>query len=217
MKKWSSACVLISLVALNVPFVASAESAFDEEVRLLADALQVGAGSVIADIGAGEGNFAIALAASVGETGRVYASEMEVEKREEIAEAVADAEASRVEVVVAEFDATGIAEGSCDAIYLRTVYHHIMHPEVFGKSLFETLKPGGRLVIVDFPPTRWLNWFTDQYILDMRGGHGVEMVDVEKELAASGFVKVGTRITWPDSNFIARKYALIFERPAVGE
>ena len=48
--------------------------------------------------------------------------------------------------------ATNLPPACCDAIFMRDVYHHITEPEAFNKSLAASLKPGGRLAVIDFPP-----------------------------------------------------------------
>lgn len=201
--------VLVALLAQPV----AAESTFDREVRLIAEGLKLAKGSVIADIGAGDGKFAIALSPRVGETGKVYATELDEDDREDIESAAADAGVTRVEVTVAQFEATGLPKECCDGVFLSRVYHHLTTPAPFGRSLFETVRPGGRLMIIDFPPSFWLALFTPDGIPEDRGGHGIPPEIMIKELETAGFVKLESIEKWPSSNFVTRNYAVIFERP----
>jgi SAM-dependent methyltransferase len=45
-----------------------------------------------------------------------------------------------------------LPDSCCDAMFMRDVYHHVTAPEAFNRSLFASLKPGGRLAILDFRP-----------------------------------------------------------------
>jgi predicted methyltransferase len=81
------------------------------------------------------------------------------------------------------------------------------------KSLFETIKPGGKLVIVDFPPTRWLALWKPKGVPEDRGGHGIEPETVIKELEAAGFKLTDQLDAWPTSNFVTKNYGLSFYRP----
>ena len=203
------ASALVAVLAQS----AAAESKFEHEVRLLVEGLKLVEGSVIADVGAGDGKFAIALSARVGETGKVYATELSEDDRMDIEASAADAGATRVEVVAAQFEGTGLPAGCCDGVFLSRVYHHLTAPEPFDRSLFETLRPGGRLMLIDFPPTFWLALFTPDGIPENRGGHGVPPEIMIEELEAAGFVRIETIEKWPTSNFVTRNYAVIFERP----
>jgi predicted methyltransferase len=184
----------------------------DEEIRLLSLWLALAPGKTVADIGAGDGEYAIALAEYVRPSGTVYATELEQEQRDEIAEAVQEAGATNIEVRAAQIESTGLPAGSCDAALVRDVYHHFTEPEKMAESLFETIRPGGRLVVVDFPPTRWLSFWTPEGTPD-RGGHGIEPETLIRELEAAGFERVDRLDEWPTSNFVTHNYGLSFERP----
>lgn len=205
---------LIGALLLALAPAAAAESNFDREIRLLEQWLAVRDGSILADVGAGEGEYAIALSRAVGDTGQVFATELGADQRREIEAAASEAGAARVAVVEAQIAATGLSDACCDGVFLRGVYHHLTEPEAFGRSLFATLRPGGRLVIIDFPPSFWLALWTPKGIPGDRGGHGIAPEALIRELEAAGFVHVETLAKWPGNNFVTRQYAVVFERPA---
>ena len=198
-------------LALVAP--AHAESDFDAEIRLLQGALRIAPGDVIADIGAGQGEYAIALAPRVGPEGRVFATELDAGDRAAIEDAARESGASQVDVRPAETDGTGLPAASCDGAYLRGVYHHLTEPDAFAEDLFATIEPGGRLVVIDFPPSFWLAWWTPEGIPEDRGGHGIRPELVIRELEAAGFVHARTIDRWPSYGFVTKDYALVFERP----
>lgn len=206
---------LLALIALCgvVARPVAAESTFDHEIRLLVELLRLGPGEVVADIGAGDGEYAIALARVVGEDGRVYATELEEDDRADIALAAREAGVDNVVVEAARIDGTGLPAASCDGAFLRTVYHHLTEPRAVAESLFATIRPGGRLVVIDFPPSFWLGWWTPEGIPEDRGGHGVRPELVVSELEAAGFVRTDTVEKWPTWGFVTRQYAVAFDRP----
>lgn len=202
-------CLLVALPATP----GLAESKFDREVALLGELLGLAPGSVVADIGAGDGDYALALAGIVGAEGIVYATELDEQKLAALKDLPQPAGGSPLRAVEGRIDGTGLEPGCCDAVFLRDVYHHITDPEPFMASLFATVRPGGRLVLIDFPPTFWLALFTPDGIPENRGGHGIRPELLIEEAEAAGFVPLRTVEKWPSSNFITRTYAVAFERP----
>lgn len=204
----------VALIGLALPGSVAAQSQMEQEMRLFTEMLQLAPGKIVADIGAGEGQYGFAVAEIVGAEGKVYATELDEEKLVALREAVAEQELANVEVVKGEYEGTALEPASVDAAFLRDVYHHITEPEKFLASLFQTIRPGGRLVLVDFPPTIWLALFTPEGIPESRGGHGITPELLTAEAKAAGFVPVKTVDEWPSSNFITKTYAVAFERPA---
>ena len=80
---------------------ASAQSEFKSDARRLVPAIQLHEGQTVADIGAGGGQLAVELAREVGPSGRVYATELEEDRRRDIREAAKSAGVKNVEVIEA--------------------------------------------------------------------------------------------------------------------
>jgi predicted methyltransferase len=185
--------VLAALVAALAPGCAAAGP--DDAERLLR-LLDVGEGAVVADIGAGDGALAVAVARRIGPEGRVYATELEEAQRAEIRAAAQDAGVANLEVRTAEIAATGLPTACCDAVFLHHVYHHLTEPEAIGRDIARALRPGGRLAIIDFPPTWYLSPWTPGDVSKSRAGHGIEAAAVVEELSALGFEPVRTEASW---------------------
>lgn len=81
---------------------------------------------------------------------------------------------------------TGLPAGCCDAILLRGVYHHLTEPTAALVSLRRALRPGGRLLVIDFAPVWWLAPWTPKGIPKDRGGHGNRPETVLREAEAVG-------------------------------
>ena len=199
-------------ISLFLAAAASAASRFEREVERLAALLAVGPGSRVADVGAGKGAFAIALAERVGPEGHVYATEIDAGLRAKIERAAREAGLANLTVVEALEDATGLPDACCDAIFLRGVYHHLTKPERVLESLARALRPGGRLAVIDFRPTRWLALWTPKDVPADRGGHGVRPEIVSREAVAAGFEPLALEEEWP-SSWLVPHYAISFRRP----
>jgi len=105
-------------------------------------------GEKIADIGAGGGYFSLKFAEAVGKQGAVYAVDTDSGKTEFIRESVAEKGLSNVQVVLAGKESVTLPEKT-DLIFLRNVYHHIPNRVKYFAKLRDSLKPDGRIAIVE--------------------------------------------------------------------
>ncbi len=183
------------LLALTLAALAAPVRADDEAARL-AKALALEPGSVVADIGAGAGELAFALAQTVGPSGRVYATELDSDRLEELREKAASV--SNVTVVEAQVTATGLPDDCCDAIYMRDVYHHLTDPAALNRDVARSLRPGGTFVVIDFRPGGLLRLFKVEGVSESRKGHGIAPADAERELGEAGFERVKLVDPWLD-------------------
>ena len=195
----------LAVAALSLSACRGQES-YRAEAERLAPLLHWQAGSVVADIGAGDGEMTQLVAERVGPTGRVYSTEIDTKKLDHLQELAA--KSKNIITVQAAEAATNLPPACCDSILLRRVYHHFPQPPEMDASLFKSLKPGGLLAVIDFPPRSWLP-DTKEHVPQNRGGHGVEEKIVVEELTAAGFEVVSRPENWRDDD-----YCLIFRKPA---
>ena len=116
----------------------------------LIDLLALKPGMTVAEIGAGRGEMTLHMARKLGADSRVYSTELNPEREDEIREAVEEAGLTDVTVLAAGKTETNLPPASCDAIFMSKVYHHFTEPRRINHSLYETLRPGGALTIIDF-------------------------------------------------------------------
>ena len=107
-------------------------------------------GMAVADVGAGTGLYTIAFAEAVGADGKVYAVDVAPKFLEFIEERAEKLSLSQVETVFASQESTNLAADSIDLAYLCDVYHHLETPKATLASIKRALRPGGRLVLVEF-------------------------------------------------------------------
>lgn len=130
-----------------------AQNAADAE-RVI-KALEIRAGSVVGEIGAGDGELTLAIAKAVGAAGRVFSNAFNKDRLADIAGAAEKAGLGNVATIEGRETETNFPDRCCDAIFMRNVYHHFTDPAAMNASLLKSLKPGGSLAVLDFgPPPR---------------------------------------------------------------
>ncbi len=183
------------------------------EMARLRQVLALKAGMSVADVGAGNGELTLALAAEVGAKGRLFATEIDAESIEDLRAAVAKARLDNVTVVQAQARDTGLPASCCDAVILRRVYHHLTNPVETDASLLRALRPRGTLAVIDFaPPLPWLWPWPPKGVPENRGGHGVAAQLVVGEVTASGFELVQVSDDWPGRGPLS-SYCAVFRKP----
>ena len=115
-----------------------------------------------------------------------------------------------VTVIEGAAASTNLPPACCDAMFMRDVYHHITDVPAFTKSLFVSLKPGGRLAIMDFRPSPGSKVFPG--VPENRGGHGIPPNLVEDELKAAGFTHLETIESWPGDEKTVM-FLVLFSKP----
>jgi ubiquinone/menaquinone biosynthesis C-methylase UbiE len=196
----------VRIVAISVlALVLSLAAASTEEIQRLRGVLAWKSGQTIADVGAGEGEIGFAATAIVGETGKVYLTELDENKRKALEEQVQKRGLKNAIVLQAAEKQTNLPDNCCDDIILRRVYHHLTAPMEIDTSLLRALKPGGQLAIIDFPPRKWLE--PVEGVPANRGGHGIPQNVLVDELTKAGFHIDKILSDWPEDSYcvIARK------------
>lgn len=137
------------------------------------------------EIGAGSGEITVLMGQAVGPSGRVFSNDLNADRRAEIAKAAAAANLSNVTVVEGAPASSNIAAGTCDALFMRNVYHHFGDPTTMDADLFRAVKAGGRIAVIDFVPRGTES--ADPKGRADEAHHGVSSASVIRELQAAGF------------------------------
>jgi ubiquinone/menaquinone biosynthesis C-methylase UbiE/rhodanese-related sulfurtransferase len=116
-------------------------------------ALALRPGQVVVDLGAGSGLFTRRFARAVGPSGRAIGLDIEPAVVEALKRDAAALGLANYEARLVAADNPGIPAASADVIFLSNTYHHVEQRVAYFTKLRDALKPGGRLVIVDFPPS----------------------------------------------------------------
>jgi SAM-dependent methyltransferase len=159
------------------------------------DALHLQPTSLVADIGAGTGYFSVRIAKRVPE-GKIFAADVEPDMVRYLGARAEREHLANLTPVQARTDATNLPE-PVELILVVDTYHHIDDRTRYFAALQSSLRPGGRLVIIDFkadspngPPTH----------------HRISPKRVGEELTAAGYMLAET------IDFLPRQYGLIFKK-----
>jgi len=114
------------------------------------DALQIGEGSVVADLGAGGGWFTVRLARRVGPNGRVYAEDIQPQMIDAIKRRMQREGLGNVRTVLGTPVDPGLMPGSLDAALIVDAYHEVEEPVTLLRNVARALKPTGTIGIVNY-------------------------------------------------------------------
>jgi ubiquinone/menaquinone biosynthesis C-methylase UbiE len=122
----------------------------EERPALLMAALKLKPGDVAADIGAGTGYYTRRLAQAVGTNGVVYAVEIQQEMLDILTNKLAEVNIHNVKPALGTTSDPKLPAASVDLILMVDVYHEFDHPYEMAEAMARALKPGGRMVFVEF-------------------------------------------------------------------
>ncbi len=143
-------------------------------------------GMCVADVGAGTGLFTRLFAEKVGPKGKVYANDISPQFLAHIAAEAKKHGQKHVVTVQGTQDATNLPKESVDLVFLSDVYHHFERPQKILASIRQALKPGGKLVVVEFDRVKGRS--SDFVLKHVRAGQDVFV----KEIETAGFRRTTT-------------------------
>ena len=155
------------------------EREMEENTSLLLKNLAVKPGMVIADIGAGSGYHSALLSKMVG-SGKVFAVDVEPEMIAYLNERINQEKLSRIVPVLSTEQRLSLPENTIDMMLLVDVYHEFSYPYEMALSMLAALKPGGKLVLVEFR--------SEDPTVPIKTIHKMSETQAIKEFKAAGFI-----------------------------
>ena len=152
----------------------------EEQPEKALDALKLKPGMVVADIGAGVGYMSLRMAKRVGPSGKVYANDLQPEMLAKLRENAAKANISNVVTVLGDVSDPKLPANTMDLVLLVDVYHEFSQPQQMLRKIRETLKPDGRLVLLEYR--------AEDPNVPIIAEHKMTVAQVKTELEAEGFV-----------------------------
>lgn len=164
-------------------------------------ACKVKAGQVVADIGAGTGLFTRLFAAEVGDQGRVYGVDIAERFLKHIEKTCQEAGINNVVTRRCTATSCELPPNSLDVAFICDTYHHFEFPFRTLDSIHQALRPGGRMIVIDF---RRIPGVSREWVLGhVRAGQEV----VTKEITTAGFKRVAE-----EKLPLKENYFLVFEK-----
>jgi ubiquinone/menaquinone biosynthesis C-methylase UbiE len=152
----------------------------EEQPGKALDALKLKPGMVVADIGAGVGYMSLRMAKRVGPSGKVYANDLQPEMLAKLRENAARAKVNNIVTVLGDVADPKLPANTMDLVLLVDVYHEFSQPQQMLRKIRETLKPDGRLVLLEYR--------AEDPNVPIIAEHKMTVGQVKTEVEAEGFV-----------------------------
>jgi len=143
------------------------------------DLIGIPGGAAVADVGAGSGYLTWRLAQRVGPSGKVYANDIQPEMLKLLRQNMEARHLSNVEAVLGTEDDPRLPAGALDLVLLVDVYHEFSQPQKMLRKIRESLKPDGRLVLLEYRK--------EDPAIPIRPEHKMSVAEVRAEVQPEGF------------------------------
>lgn len=145
------------------------------------DAIGVQPGMVGAEIGAGRGRYVVQLAVRVGESGKIYAEDIDAGALRHLEGRCERWGLTNVETIVGDVIDPKLPEGQLDFIFVISAYHHFADPIALLRNARASLKPDGMLAIGE-----WLRSTSPEVLEAQVSAAGYKLERTETFLEANG-------------------------------
>jgi ubiquinone/menaquinone biosynthesis C-methylase UbiE len=175
-----------------------AERDVEEDPDRAIDILKIEKGSTVADIGAGSGYMTVKLSKKVGPQGRVYANDIQQGMLDLLNKRLAKGKITNVSVVLGAQDDPRLPIETLDLVLMVDVYHELSQPQLMLRHIRASLKPGGRLVLLEYRK--------EDPGIPIKPEHKMSAAEAKLEVEAEGFKLTRTNEDLP------RQHIFIFTK-----
>ncbi len=172
----------------------------EEQPEAMLDALKIPPGATVADVGAGAGYHSLRLARREGPGGTVLATDVQPEMIQMLKQNAQAAGVSNIKTLLCSSKNSMLPDGKVDLILMVDVYHECADPETTLRGLCKALRPGGRLVLVEFRG--------EDPEVPIKPEHKMTLKQVRREVEPQGFGFVTSL------EFLPWQHIIIFDKPA---
>jgi ubiquinone/menaquinone biosynthesis C-methylase UbiE len=178
-KKWYMGRQIAQVMShYGIEWLERPEREIEENTTMLLKNLDLKSGKHVADIGAGSGYYTRMLSTRIG-NGKVYAVDIEPEMIAYLKEKIKIEKLSNISTVLGTEKSVSLPAESMDMMLLVDVYHEFSFPYEMALSMYKSLKPKGKLVLVEFR--------TEDDAVPIKTIHKMSEAQAVKELKAAGF------------------------------
>ena len=163
----------------GAPWLERNEREEEESPDVALDVLKIPKGASVADIGAGSGYITVRLAARVGPAGRVFANDVQPQMLNILSRRLSNAKITNVTLIEGTLDDPKLPPASVDLALMVDVYHELSQPQTMLRHLRESLKPGGRLVLLEYRK--------EDPTVPIKPEHKMSVAEAKMEVEAEGF------------------------------
>jgi precorrin-6B methylase 2 len=166
----------------------------EERPAVVIDAMGLRGGEVVADLGAGSGYFTFRLAAKLGKTGKVLAVDIQDEMLEALRRRATALGLANVEEVKGSETDPHLPAAEVDVVLMVDVYHELAYPYEVMTKVREALKPGGRVVFVEYRK--------EDPRVPIKEVHKMSIEQLTKEMNVVGLERVRTVESLPSQHIV---------------
>jgi SAM-dependent methyltransferase len=170
----------------------------EEECSTLLEVLKIKPGDIVCDLGCGNGFYTLPIAERVGKTGKVLAVDIQQEMLHLLSERAKSEDLDHIETILGSPIDPRLPEGKVDLVLLVDVYHEFAYPEQMLQAIRKSLKPKGRLVLVEFRG--------EDPQVPIKPLHKMTKRQIRRELFSNGFklVEQFDKLPWQHVMFFGR-------------
>lgn len=172
------------------------------------ETLGIHPGTVVADVGAGEGYFTFHFAARVGPSGKVYAEDIRDDRLRQIRSRAKKEKLAQIEVIRGETDNPRLPSARMDVVLISNAYHEMRDYDHMLQAIYAALKPSGLLAIIDAPAQ------PGEPREDYYSRHRIPEQLVRDDTVRNGFTFLRQQPTFTPPDSDRTYFFLIFQKPA---
>jgi len=187
-----------AMTHLAANWLIRSERESEEDPAQMLGQLGLKAGMVVCDMGCGNGFYSLTLAEKVGPTGKVLAVDIQPQMLQMLSRRAAEAKLENIDMILGTVADPKLPTEEVDLILMVDVYHEFSHPQAMLASIRKSLKPNGRIALVEFRE--------EDPSVPIKPEHKMSKRQILKEYAENGF-KVGTEydgLPWQHLMFMVR-------------
>lgn len=190
--------IAVTMHYTGAPWLVRESRQREEDCAQLLKALKIQPGQVVCDMGCGNGFYALQLAELVGKQGRVFAVDIQSEMLGYLRSRMRKEKVTNIQPLLGTPIDPRLEPGSVDLMLLVDVYHEFSHPVEMLKAIRTSLKPKGRVALVEFRE--------EDPLVPIKPLHKMSKAQIMKEFPANGFklVEEYDKLPWQHLMFFGR-------------
>ncbi len=162
----------------------------EEQPEKALAALHLKPGMFVGDVGAGTGFYSLRIAQMVGPNGKVFSNDIQPPMLERLRKNAAAHNINNIETVLGTESNPNLPAHALDLVVMVDVYHELSRPQRMLRSIRDSLKPDGQLVLLEFRK--------EDPTVPIRPEHKMSVEEVKAEITPEGyqFEKVVDTLPW---------------------